>query len=334
MATRLTPLSRILIIIAILAGLFFLFKNFIPTGDGGGSTTVNSEVENNEADTKSTTTTENKSTPKSNASFNYAPPVPVNGRLKGVVELGAAGFNSFIVNIDQSKNWGLKKAEWGNSLVYDGLASNEDITAGLKKYIASILDYGVSGRDVHFVVSSGAQKVDATKKIIAGLKKLGYVVNTVTPEQEGTYALQAALPKAFRDRGFMVDIGSGNTKVSWLQNGDIKARETYGAKYYVDKANDNDVYDDAKSVGREVPRNNSQTCFMLGGVPFSLAKEIRKGDERYTVLNSPDSYSPEDAKTRSGVNILKAIADGSGCKTFVFDWEANFTIGFLLTLPH
>ena len=332
MATRLTPLSRILIVVAILAGLFFLLKDFIPSGDGGSEQTA--QVENSTEDTKTTAeTTEARNTSSSPRSFDYSPPLPVNGRNKGVVELGASGFNSFIVNMDQSKNWSLKKADWGNSLVYDGLASNEDITAGLKKYISDILDYGVSGKDIHFVVSSGAQKVEATQKIIQGLKKLGYVVNTVSPEEEGTYALQAGLPKAFRDRGFMVDIGSGNTKVSWINNGDVQARETYGSKYYVDQINDNDVFDNAKKVGRDVPRGNAGTCFMLGGVPFNLAKEIRQGKERYTVLNAPDSYNPEDAKTKAGVNIMQAIAEGAGCDTFVFDWEANFTIGFLLSLP-
>lgn len=334
MATRLTPLSRILIVIAILAGVFFLVQKFMPVGSLNNTETTSAE----ETEPKSDDATIEFSKAKDDAStttasFDYVPPIPVNGKLKGVVELGASGFNAFIVNLDKSKNWQLKKAEWGNSLVYDGLASNEDITVGLKKYIASILDYGVSGKDIHFVVSSGAQKVDATEKIIAGLKKLKYFVNTVTPEEEGSYALQAALPKAFRDQGFLIDVGSGNTKVSWMDNDNITAKETYGSKYYADQMNDNDVYDNAKRVGSQVPRSKSSTCFLLGGVPFTLAKEIRKGEERYTVLKDLSTYNPEDAKTRAGVNIMRGLADGSGCDTFVFDWEANFTIGFLLSLP-
>lgn len=34
----------------------------------------------------------------------------------------------------------------------------------------------------------------------------------------------------------------------------------------------------------------------------------------------------------AGLNIYKAIADATGTDTFVFDWDANFTIGFLLGL--
>ena len=286
MATRLTPLSRILIVVAILAGLFFVLKDLIPGGNEGTEQTA--QVENSTADTKTTEEkVEARSTSNASTSFDYSPPLPVNGRNKGVVELGASGFNSFIVSMDQGKNWSLKKADWGNSLVYDGLASNEDITSGLKKYISDILDYGVSGKDIHFVVSSGAQKVDATQKIIQGLKKLGYVVNTVSPEEEGTYALQAGLPKAFRDGGFMVDIGSGNTKVSWIDNGDVQARETYGSKYYVDQINENDVYDNAKK-GR--PGDTAKECRHLLYVGWRSVQSRQGGPEgQRTLYRSTDT---------------------------------------------
>lgn len=35
----------------------------------------------------------------------------------------------------------------------------------------------------------------------------------------------------------------------------------------------------------------------------------------------------------SNLTIFKSIADETDCKKFVFDWDANFTIGFLLELP-
>ena len=337
MATKLTGFSRLLIILAILAGVYFLVQRFVlPNMDSTETTTVTTENQTIELEDPSNPTSEAKNTNRvnSNASFNYSPPAPSNGQLKGVVELGASGFNSFIVMIDRAKNWSLEKVEWGNSMVYDGLASSSDITTGLKKYIQTILDFGVRGKDVHFVVSSGAQKVEATQKIINGLKSLGYVVNTVTPEQEGTYALQAAIPVAFRDRAFLLDIGSGNTKVSWMYGGDIIAKETYGSKYYLDNADDSSVKQQAKNLANQIPANLSRTCFMLGGVAFNLAKQHRNGKERYTVLKDPNSYNPDDAKTKAGVNILDGIVEGSNCEAIVFDWDANFTIGFLLGLPN
>lgn len=72
---------------------------------------------------------------------------------------------------------------------------------------------------------------------------------------------------------------------------------------------------------------------MIGGVPFSLAKQSRSNNERYTALKNPDDYSAgDDVKVRSGLNIYRAINETAGSKNYIFDWDANFTIGFLLTL--
>ncbi len=342
---RLTPLSRLLIVAAIAVGAFFLIRNFVPALQNiGGDGTENVETTTTDADADGGMTSDNDNTaeeakpaPSNNnnamRSFSYAPPMPQNGTLKGVVELGASGFNSFVVDIDNRKNWKLQKADWGNSLVYDNMATARDIRDGLKAYIGDMVDYGVEGKNIHFVVSSGAQKVESTTKIIKELQGMGYFVNTVTPEQEGRYALQASLPKQYYDNSFMVDIGSGNTKISYIQNAQVKALESYGAKYYKDNVDDKTVYREVRQMSGNLPAGKTKTCFILGGVPFQLAKEVRKGEERYTVLKDPSAYSGmEGAKIEAGLNIYKALKDGTNCDTFVFDWEGNFTIGFLLTL--
>ncbi len=329
MSSRLTSFSKILIVLVVMVVLFFLFRKFIPQNNT--SSTVSNTVKTEEAKTNSKSV--KQITAPTTKSFNYTPTAPVNGKLKGVVELGASGFNSFIVNIDNNKNWELKKAEWGNSLVYDNMATSGDIREGLKRYITRILDYGVDGRDIHFVVSSGAQKVASTKKIIRELKNMNYVVNTVTPEQEAKYALNAVLPNKFKNTAFVVDIGSGNTKISWVENnGKTKGIETYGAKYYKNNVDDKTVYQDVFNKSKLIPKNKRKVCFMIGGVPYKLAKEVRKDKERYTVLKAPENYNFEGAKMKSGLNIYKAITDATGCDEYVFDWDANFTIGFLLNL--
>ena len=63
--------------------------------------------------------------------FNYTPEKPVNGTLRGVVELGATGFNSFVINMDGQKRWEILSKDFGESLAYEGLATTEDIRAGL-----------------------------------------------------------------------------------------------------------------------------------------------------------------------------------------------------------
>ncbi len=46
-----------------------------------------------------------------------------------------------------------------------------------------------------------------------------------------------------------------------------------------------------------------------------------------------DDYSYGDnIKKKSGLNIYKAIIEGTGTATYIFDWDANFTIGFLASI--
>ncbi|GLR17430.1 acetate and sugar kinases/Hsc70/actin family protein [Portibacter lacus] len=339
---KLTTFSKLLITLVILALLFFGYKYLAPslglpelgTGNNTTNEVVIGEDENGEAIKTEMPPKTAKTKNNNSSTWNYTAVEPIGGKLKGVVELGASGFNSFIIKTDSDKNWKLEKAEWSNSLVYEGMASGTDVTQGLKQYIAKFLDYGVSGNEIHFVVSSGALKNDKTQPIIKALKDLGFVVNEVTPEQEGSYALKSVLPKSYENSAFVVDIGSGNTKISWIEGGKVKAVETYGAKYFQNSIADSKAYADAKKYGEMIPSSKTNTCFIIGGVPFTLAKEGRDGKERYTVLNKPGSYDSDEAKTKAGLNIYQGLVDGTGCDQFVFDWDANFTIGFLLTLPY
>jgi hypothetical protein len=338
---RLTVAGRLIITALILAALYFGFKYF-----GGQKAlesiadqartesvegTSDSEYKTPEPGTSSNP--DNVASDEAGSAFDYSAPDPVNGTLKGVVELGASGFNSFIIKVDPQKRWKLEKAEFGNSLVTENMATDADIRVGLKRYIGGMLDYGVSGKNIHFVVSSGAAKADGTLKITKALRDLGYKVNQVTPEQEGQLGLKSVLPELYDERAFVTDIGSGNTKISWMENGRSRSIETYGAKYYQDNIDDKKVYSEVLAKAKQVPTDRRKTCFIIGGVPFEMAKEVRKGKERYTVLSAPAAYKLENAKSKAGINIYKAIVDATGTNQFVFDWDANFTIGFLLSLP-
>ncbi len=345
---RLTSFSRLLITLVIVGAVFFAAKQFLPKmGIGGGSATTE---QTNSGGTGSTTPENTSSGDNSGggstsstwgkqdggsaatftpAAFNFTPTVPNGGKLKGVVELGATGFNSFIIKVDAQKNWKLEKAEYGASLVYEKLATDDDIKAGLKRYIADMLAYGVGSKDIHFVVSSGAKKVDITNKISSQLRTMGYFVNEVTPQQEGNLALKACLPRDYASKAFVVDIGSGNTKISWLPGG---ALEAPGAKYFQNNMTPEAAYSEVKSKAMQIPSGLRSTCFIIGGVPYELAKQNRNGKERYTVLKAPADYKADGAKQTAGLNIYNAIAASTGCKQFVFDWDANFTIGFLLNM--
>ncbi|MCC6459572.1 MAG: hypothetical protein IT260_03810 [Saprospiraceae bacterium] len=337
---RLTSFSRLLITVALVAGVFFAVRTFLPQLTKSSSSTAEpaqteSPAATNNAEPAATTDATPSSTSswgKSGGGFSYSAIEPANGKLKGVAELGATGFNYFIVRIDAQKNWKLEKAEFGVSLVKENLATDADIKTGLKTYIADMAAFGVNPKDIHFVISSGAKKAEVTDKIIATLKSMGYYVNIVTPLQEAQLAYRAAVPQSFQNKGFAVDIGSGNTKIAWLSGGSPTGVELPGAKYYQNNMSEGAVYQDVNTQAKRVPAGMRSTCFIIGGVPFELAKQTRNGKERYTVLKAPGDYKADGEKQKAGLNIYKAIADATGCQQFVFDWDANFTIGFLLNL--
>ena len=341
---KLKPGGKIAIFLVIGIIAYFVIKRYLPASRTEDASTYSTSTNNGSGETKTTdnggtksNNSGNSNAGKSGAStetreFSYTPEKPVNGSLKGVVEVGATGFNSFVINMDGQKRWEIVSKDFGESLAYEGLATTEDIRAGLKKYLAGMFDKGVNKNNMHFVISSGAQKEPKTAIIANELKKMGFVVNLVNAEQEGKLALKATIPASFQDNSFLVDIGSGNTKVSWQEGSNLKSLELPGAKYYDRGTADNEVYNQVKTQAGKIPEGKRNVCFILGGVPFTLAKQHRKGEERFTVLNQPGQYKASDKKMASGLNIYKAIADATYCDTFVFDWDANFTIGFLLTL--
>ncbi len=339
---RLTVAGRLIITAVVLAALYFGFRYFSATHPVLGPATESAAGAGAAVPVPASGGALNPAAGPSapaaaggpRPAFAYEAPAPVGGKLKGVVELGASGFNSFIVRLDGQHNWHLEKAEFGNSLVMENMASDADVRQGLKAYIGKMLDYGVGGRDIHFVVSSGALKATGTQQIVRALKSLNYVVNTVTPEREGVLGLRAVLPPAYADKAFVVDMGSGNTKISWMSGGQPRSVETYGAKYFEKGTADDAVAADVKAKAAQVPAGLHQTCFLIGGIPFELAKKVRQGKERYTVLDAASAYQLDNAKGKAGLNIYRAVADATGCQRFVFDWDANFTIGYLLTLPN
>src|SRR5215203_2458560 len=326
---KLKPAGIIVIVLIIAVLAYFALRSRTPDRD---ITAANTEITDTTSNSGKGSGGGSSSGKTEGREFNYTPEKPVNGTMRGVVEVGATGFNSFVINMDGQKRWEIVSKDFGESLAYEGLATTDDIRAGLKKYLAAMFDKGVSKNNMHFVISSGAQKETKTTTISNELKKMGYVVNNVTPQQEAMFALRATIPPSFVDNSFMVDIGSGNTKVSWQENGNLKTMELPGAKYYEKGTADNEIYDHVKSEMSKVPEDKRNVCFIIGGVPFMMAKQDRKGEERYTVLNAPQSYKASDKRMASGLNIYKAIIDATRTDTFVFDWDANFTIGFLLSL--
>lgn len=113
---KLKPGGRIAIFLIIGVIAFFLIKRFLPQNDGSvtlapANTTASSDGNSKPSDNTAQGTSDDKSGTKNTATtktasrtFDYVPEKPVNGKLRGVVEVGATGFNSFVINMDNQKD--------------------------------------------------------------------------------------------------------------------------------------------------------------------------------------------------------------------------------------
>src|SRR4051812_4435893 len=98
-------LGKIFLFLLIGAAGYFIFKKFYPGAQTDNSMQVFGNSAN-EADKNVTAASVETKTPPASAkpkagSFTYSPEKPQNGKVKGVVELGAAGFNSFVIRMDR-----------------------------------------------------------------------------------------------------------------------------------------------------------------------------------------------------------------------------------------
>ncbi|MBA2761228.1 MAG: hypothetical protein H0U39_04550, partial [Segetibacter sp.] len=103
---RLKPAGIIIIVLIIAALAYFAIRPRMSELRKENSTelsnTSSSSRDNDSSSAKNPTTTTGNANSEERE-FNYTPDKPVNGTLRGVVELGATGFNSFVINMDNQK---------------------------------------------------------------------------------------------------------------------------------------------------------------------------------------------------------------------------------------
>lgn len=263
--------------------------------------------------------------------FQYVAEDPINGVLKGVILLGGAGFDSFIVLLDSANNWTLEKATYGESNVLENKASLENVKQGLENYIKTFIEAGIDVSNIHFLISSTAVNNDSLKPLMSALKEIGYLINEVTPAKEAAYGYLSTMPKGWENEGYVLDMGSGNTKISWMESEEIKSVTVYGSKYHLLEVTEEEVLKDLDAKIEEIPNSLRDKCFLIGGAPYQLAKASDEYSDRYTVLKDLNEYSfLEDQKAQNGLKILKHIQESTGTREFIFDWNSNFSIGFLI----
>ncbi len=265
------------------------------------------------------------------SSFDYQPEPPVDGKLLGIIELGYSGFNSFIVRMDNEDRWSLEKATYGKSGVGEGEVTFDQVFSQVEEFRTEMMKFGVKRNDINLVASSSALRDRKVVAIADRLRILNIGLITVNAVQEGNYALLATVPKEFASNSFMVDIGSGNTKISWTEGGEAKSVETYGSLYFQSGISDQEARIGIKEALATVPDENRSLCFMVGKIPFVLATATNNRNKRYTILESPEAYDFTEVQQKAGLNLYDALWQESTI-SYVFDWDSNFSIGVLMNV--
>src|SRR4051812_50196148 len=106
---KLKPGGKIFLFLLLGVIAFFVIRKYQPAKTTDVTTeTVDNSATNTNANKKLETTgskTSDGPARTEGRTFDYTAEKPVNGALKGVVEVGAAGFNSFVINMDNQKRW-------------------------------------------------------------------------------------------------------------------------------------------------------------------------------------------------------------------------------------
>ena len=264
-------------------------------------------------------------------SFEYIPQEPVNGKNMGVIEIGSLGLNYFIIEIDSTDRWSLVKSEFGRSNFVFGDQNKEPLIAKIKAFKDDILSSGVARNNLHIVASSSAMDNSKFNWLKDEINNLELTLTSVDAEQEARFALMAAVPAEFVRESFLVDMGSGNTKLSWTNGKDTTTIETFGSKYYVDEVQDSTAFRKVRDALLQIPEANRNLCFMLGGMPFEFASESGPKNGRYTILNPPSALANNSERKNAGIILYNALFL-EPTYSYIFDWDSNFSVGYLMSI--
>ncbi len=264
--------------------------------------------------------------------FDYQPRQPENGELYAAIELGSLGLNYFIAEIDEENRWSLKSSSYARSNIIYGVNTPTEILNKILEFRDEILKNNVREDRIHILASSSAIQSDIIDKLKIDLKEYNLSIEYINAEDEGYYALTATIPQEFVNESFLVDVGSGNTKLSWIEENDTLSIDIHGSKYFLSDVHDTTVFREVRDAILEIPEKNRNLCFMLGGMIYEFEKEkVDQSNKRYFVLKSPGDYPTNNEKLKAA-NVIYNALYLEPTYSYIFDSQSTFSIGYLLNL--
>jgi len=186
----------------------------------------------------------------------------------------------------------------------------EETAQAVKTLIEKLKERGVPGDNIFVVASSAISSVKNRDELAKRVEELtGYKLEFLTVKDEVLFGIAGAVPPKYFYSSIFVDVGSGNTKIGYLEKvGDsinVKSFEIpYGTVSLTERASKGKDFR-TELVGvlnkevepvlkREAQKNpaylNRQNVFLVGGIVWAITTLQKPGqvEEAYVKLSSSD----------------------------------------------
>jgi tetratricopeptide (TPR) repeat protein len=186
----------------------------------------------------------------------------------------------------------------------------EETAQAVKTLIEKLKEKGVPGDNIFVVASSAISSVKNRDELAKRVEELtGYKLEFLTVKDEVLFGIAGAVPPKYFYNSVFVDVGSGNTKIGYLEKvgGSINVKSfeiPYGTVSLTERASKGKDFR-AELVGvlnkevepvlkREAQKNpaylNRQNVFLVGGIVWAITTLQKPGqvEEAYVKLSSSD----------------------------------------------
>jgi tetratricopeptide (TPR) repeat protein len=186
----------------------------------------------------------------------------------------------------------------------------EETAQAVKTLIEKLKEKGVPGDNIFVVASSAISSVKNRDELAKRVEELtGYKLEFLTVKDEVLFGIAGAVPPKYFYNSVFVDVGSGNTKIGYLEKvgGSINVRSfeiPYGTVSLTERASKGKDFRTelvevlSKEVEpvlkREAQKNpaylNRQNVFLVGGIVWAITTLQKPGqvEEAYVKLSSLD----------------------------------------------
>jgi len=220
----------------------------------------------------------------------------------GGVEIGSKGVKAIALELSMSNEelYDIKELfrESINTTIISGVKETgtfssdgiNETAEAVKTLINKIKEKGVPAENIFIIASSAVASVKNKENLSDKIKELtGYNTNFLTTKDEVLYNIAGALPDKYYYNSIVVDIGSGNTKIGYLEkvaeNINVKSFEIpYGSVSLTEEAKKrgdlnkglNEILNKEviTTLEKEVQKNpayiNRNNVFLLGGAVWAL----------------------------------------------------------------